>query len=280
MCKYYDITSSNNAYLFLLDTLGMQPSALIMEYLVECGGDVDLFLERNEYRLDDMNLHDVRFVAFHVTASLDDCQEIQANGIRDLQYTLSQETMLSRLLEQSGMFFDVHNSILNVDGRKYDINYEHYRTRTSLSTIEECLSSIAHRVYYDFCVNGFWVNDNIQRYGTHIHERPEFISKLITISPKARRLDDFWRTRSKPYKVFFFATLEQIHKFTFDLEKNDEPYNDEEQKKVKQWMLRMAINQAFDPGGEHYIYVRDHQFIPPEQIIKCEIIEMGNNVCQ
>lgn len=272
----FDITTPDNAYGFLLDTLGLQPEELIMEYLVECGRNIDVFVERNRHRFDNLNLQDVCFVAFHVTASLDDCKEIKENGIKDLQYVLSHNTMLSRLLKRGDINFDIENRIMYVNGRDYDVDYDHYRGRRLLTPQEECLGSISHRIYYDFCIDGFWNNDDIEGYGTDIHERPEFISKLIKVSPKAKSLDAFWRAKSKPYKVFFYATLDQIHKFTFDLEKNNDPYTEDEQAIIKDWMLSMAVDQAFDPGGEHYIYIRDHQHIPPEQIIKCEIIETAD----
>ena len=270
MSIIFDITSSAAAYSFLLDTLGLQPGELIMEYLVECGKDVDLFWERNRHRLDKLNLKDVHFVAFHVTGSLDDCQEIKKTGIRNLQYVLSHNTMLSRLLKRGDITFDIENRIMCVNGRTFDIDYEHYRGRCLFTPEEKHLDAIAHRIYYDFCVDGFWVNDDIEGYGTDIHERPEFISKLIKMSPKAKRLDAFWRSKSKPYKIIFYATLEQIHKFTFGLEKNYDPYTENEQETIKKWMLRMALDQAFDPGGEHYIYIRDNEYIPSEQIIRCE----------
>lgn len=219
----FDITTSNNARDFLLDTLKLRPDELVMEYLVECGRNIDVFVERNRYRLDNLNLQDVRFVAFHVTASLDDCKEIKENGIRDLQYVLSHNTMLSRLLKRGDINFDIENCIMNVNGRDYDVDYDHYRGRRLITFEEKYLDSIAHRIYYDFCIDGFWNNDDIEGYGTDIHERPEFISKLIKMSPKAKSLDTFWRVKSKPYKVFFYATLDQIHKFTFNLEKTTIP---------------------------------------------------------
>jgi len=268
----FDVTSSDNAYGFLLDTLGLQPGELIMEYLVECGRDIDLFLERNGNRLDEFDIQDVRFVAFHVTGSLDDCAEIKETGIQNLQYVLSHDTMLSRLLKRGDITFDVENRIMCVSGKTFDIDYEHYRGRRLITPEEKWLESISHRVYYDFCVDGFWTNDDIEGYGTDIHKRPEFISKLIKMSPKAECLDAFWRAKSKPYKIFFYATVDQIHKFTFGLEKNYDPYTEDEQEAVKNWMLRMALDQAFDPGGEHYIYIRDNEYIPPEQIIRCEIV--------
>jgi len=268
----FDITTADNAFGFLLDTLGLQPGELIMEYLVECGRDIDLFLERNRHRLDELDIHDVRFVAFHVTGSLDDCQEIKENGIRNLQYVLSHNTALSRLLKCDDITFDIEHRKMCINGRDFDVDYDHYRECGLLTPEEKYLDSIAHRIYYDFCVDGFWVNDNIERYGTDIHERPEFLSKLVKMSPEAARLDAFWRSKSKPYKIFFYATLDQIHKFTFDLENNYTPYTESEKEHVKNWMLRMAIDQAFDPGGEYYIYIRDYEYIPPEQIIRCETL--------
>ena len=270
MSIYFNITSPDNAYAFLLEALGMQPEDLIMEYSVECDKDVDLFWGRNGHRLDKLDIQDVHFVAFHVTGSLDNCQEIKESGIRDLQYVLSHNTMLARMLDRGDITFDIANRIMYVSGKGFDIDYEHYRGRSFLTPEEECLDSIAHRIYYDFCVDGFWANDDIEGYGTDIHERPEFISKLVKMSPKAKLLDTFWRSKSKPYKIFFYATIDQIHKFTFGLEKNYDPYTEEEQESIKKWMLRMALDQAFDPGGEHYIYIRDCKYIPSEQIIRCE----------
>lgn len=271
MCVYFDITSSDNAYAFLLDTLNFKPEELVTEYLIECGGNIDLFSERNVHRLDGLNLQDVRFVAFHVTASLDDCKEIKKIGIRDLQYVLSHNTTLTKLLNRCDIAFDIEKRLMRVNRRTFDIDYELYRGRISLTPEEKYLHSIAHRIYYDFCLDGFWVNNDIEGYGSDIHERPEFLSTLINISPKAKSLDSFWRAKSKPYKVFFFATLDQIHKFTFDLEKNYDPYTEHEQEAVKKWMLKKAVEQAYGANNEYYIYIRDYQHIPPEQIIKCEI---------
>lgn len=156
MSIYFDITSSDKAYGFLLDVLGLKSDDLIMEYLVECGRDTDLFLERNGHRLAALDLKDVRFVGFHVTASLDDCCEIKESGLKDLQYVLGHNTVLSRLLNQDGITFDIENRVMCVNGRSFDIDYEQYRGRRLLTPEEEYLDDIAHRVYYDFCIDGFW----------------------------------------------------------------------------------------------------------------------------
>lgn len=46
----FDITTPNSAYEFLLKNLDFQEEELVMEYLVECGGDAELFAERNVSR--------------------------------------------------------------------------------------------------------------------------------------------------------------------------------------------------------------------------------------
>ena len=270
MSVIYNITAPDLAYSFLLDTLGFQPGELIMEYRVICDGDMDLFWERNKNRLESFNIYDVRFIAFHVTGSLDDCCEIKEYGIRNLQYVLSHNTTLSRLLKKFGIQFDIENRIMLIDGKEYNVDYDYYRNLRVRNLTEKRLESVAHRLYYDFCVDGFFANDRIEDYGTRIHERPEFINTLIELSPKADRLDAFWSAKSTPYKIVFYATADQIHKFTFNLDKNYEPYTELEQDAIKKWMLINAVDRAFEPYGERFIYIRDDEYIRAEQIIRCE----------
>ena len=136
----------------------------------------------------------------------------------------------------------IEKHIMSVGGRDYDIDYHHYRGRRLLTPKEECPNSIAYRIYYDFCIEEFWHYDDIERYGTDIYKRPEFISNLIKMSPKAKNLDAFWRAKSKPYKVFLYATLDPIHKFTFDLENNYDIYTEDKQRIKKDRMLCMVVD--------------------------------------
>lgn len=268
----FNITTSNAAYDFLLDVLGLYAGELIMEYLVDCSGNVDMFVERNLHRLAHLDIFDVRFIAYHVTASLDDCEEIKRTGIRDLRYVLSHNTMLSNFLDRGGIQFDIENRAMLVDGDRFNIDYDFYRNRQLRTPEEKLLENIAHRVCYDFCVDGFLTSDDVKRYGTDIDKRPEFILKLIKVSPKVKELDEFWRSNSKPYKVYFYVTADQIHKFTFNLNNNYLPYSAYEQEQMKRWMLGWAVDRAFNTCGDLYIYIRDHEYVPPEQIINCELM--------
>ena len=85
------------------------------------------------------------------------------------------------------------------------IDYEHYRGRQFLTGNEEVLDRIAHRVFFDYCVNGFLVNDNVFNYGTRIHERPEFLMSLSDLLPDARKIEQYWETHAESYRVDFFV---------------------------------------------------------------------------
>lgn len=74
---------------------------------------------------------------------------------------------------------------ISCKGNSYDIDYEKYRNHHFLTGLDEKLDRVAHRVYYDFCVNGFMANDNVYNYGTNIHERPEFLMTLGEVKLRA-----------------------------------------------------------------------------------------------
>ena len=231
---------------------------------------------RNKSRVSDLDILDVHFVAFHVAGSLDGCHEIQETGIRNLQYVLSHDTMLSRQLNNFNIQFDIENREILIGGRRYNVDYKYYRKHPIEVCTDESVESIAHRLYYDYCISGFFANDHVEDYGTQIHQRPEFILKLLKLSPHAHELDTFWRKNSTPYKILFYATAEQIHKFTFDLKQSNEPYTKFEEDAIRKWMLINAIDRAFEPCGERFIYIRDEEYIPPNQIIRCEPMLTGH----
>ena len=85
------------------------------------------------------------------------------------------------------------------------------------------------------------------------------------------KVDDLQRDyRLLCFKTGFYATADQIHKCTFDLEKNYEPYTEFEQDAIKKWMLINAVDRAFELCGMRIIYIRDDEYIRAEQIIRCE----------
>lgn len=134
---------------------------------------------------------------------------------------------------------------------------------------------MAHRLFYDYCVNGFLMNDNIYRYGTDIHCRPEFILDLVKLFPNLRDMECEWLNSYKSYRIDFIAYINQIERFTFSLDEyRDPPFEDwdemSDEQKLKKWMLSYALDRAFDEMlGEEFLYVRSNISIPPNRIISC-----------
>lgn len=161
---------------------------------------------------------------------------------------------------------------ISCKGNSYDIDYEKYRNHHFLTGLDEKLDRVAHRVYYDFCVNGFMANDNVYNYGTNIHERPEFLMTLGEVFPQAQKVESFWRSKAKSYRVDFFATVDQVHRFNFELDEyRDPPYEDwdelDDEMKLKKWMLSHVIDRAHDDLGMTTLYIKDDVTIPANQII-------------
>ena len=74
-----------------------------------------------------------------------------------------------------------------------------------ISKIDKVLERISHRVFYDFCVNGFLANENVFNYGTRIEKRPEFLMTLSELLPNAKKIENYWIDHSKSYRINFYA---------------------------------------------------------------------------
>ena len=268
----FDLRTCDAAYYFVLDFIGMTPDEYITERIINCENDFETFWCRNIERIKSVDISGLRLMAFHVVGSLDECREIKDNGLMNLQSVLSKETILKKFLEKAGVTFDIPTKRVKCNGNTYDIDYEKYKGHHFLTRIDEKLDRVAHRVYYDFCVNGFMANDNVFNYGTNIHERPEFLMTLGELFPQAEKVEDFWRTKAKSYRVDFYATVDQVHRFNFELDEyRDPPYEDwfdlDDDMKLKKWMLSHAIDRAHDDLGMTILYIKDDVIIPANQII-------------
>ena len=273
----YDLRTCDSAYYFLLNFMDMTPDEYITELVIECENNFERFWERNIDRISSIDISDLRIMAFHVVGALDKCKEIRENGLMNLKEVLKRDTVISRALDHYGIFFDIENRILHYNDEKYDIDYEKYRNRHFLSGLDEKLNTIAHRVYQDYCENGVLLNDDVLNYGTSIHERPEFFMTLVELSSEAEKLDEYWRNHSKSFVVNFYATIEQVHRFNFELDEwKDPPYEDwnklDDEMKLKKWMLSHAIDRANNCLGMQSLYIRDDVIIPPIQIESIEEI--------
>lgn len=282
MSMVFDLRTCDAAYKFVLDFLDMSGEDFIMNYVVECSSDIEKFWEQHFDAIDTIDIKNLKIMAFHVTTSSDECAEIRANGLKNLQKVLSENTALSRALKNHGVVFDIPRRKMKYNHQEIDIDYERYRDTDNLSEREEEIEKIAHRVFYDHCVDGFMVRDNIFTYST-IHKYPEFLLKIEDAFPELQALVSDWIQVSKPYRVDFYAYYPQLHDFTFDFgEKQYSPHDIYQEltyeQSIKKWMLSKAICRSSDRLGDVPLYVEDDVDIPPEQIVSCTpILEENNN---
>lgn len=273
----FDLRTTDSAYSFVLDTLGITGEQFIDEYIIACDRDYERLWEKYYRQLKHIDASKIRVWAFHITGSLDHCQSIMHEGLRNLHHALSSGSKMADVFQKYGLEFDVGNKVMYFNGIAYDVDYQKYRNRCNLYGKDELLSRIAHRLCKDFCVNGFMCNDDFRSYGFDICIRPEFILDLVNMFPELSELDLEWRRCSTSYKVNFFAYLDQLERYNFDLDEyRDPPYArwddlDDNDKAIK-WMIGRAIDRAFDELGDTYLYVRSNFYIPAEQIDDCERI--------
>lgn len=273
----FDLRTTDSAYYFVLDVLGYTGEQFIDDYIVECNRDYELLWSKHYNQLKHIDSNKIRIWSFHITGSLDHCKDIQEEGLRNLHYALSVDSKMAQMFRKYNLEFDVENKMMYFEGVSYNVDYRKYQNRCNLYGKDEQLSSIAYRLSKDFCVNGFMCNDNFLSYGFDVHIRPEFIIDLVNMFPQLSELDLEWRRNSTSYKVNFFAYIDQLERYNFDLDEyRDPPYdmwyelNDND--KVIKWMLGRAINRAFNELGDTYLYVKSNLHIPPEQIDDCEKI--------
>lgn len=88
-------------------------------------------------------------VAFQVTTCNDECAEIKKNGLRNLQWVLSNDTALCRFLKEHNISFDIESKLMYIGGNAYGVDYEKYMNLDVISRRKEQLHKIGHKIYYD-----------------------------------------------------------------------------------------------------------------------------------
>ena len=95
---------------------------------------------------------------------------------------------------------------------------------------------------------------------------------LGELLPQAQKVEAIWKNKAKSYRVDFYATVNQVHRFNLDLDEyRDPPYESwlelDDEMKLKKWMLSHAIDRAHDDLSMTILYVKDDVVIPANQII-------------
>lgn len=117
----YDIRTCDSARQFVLDFMNMTPNEFETEYNDECQKDFEKFWERNIDRIQEVDISNIKIMAFHILGALDECEEIKKNGLKNLQEVLSNDTLLKKKLSKAGIEFDIPGKSMICNGTSYDI---------------------------------------------------------------------------------------------------------------------------------------------------------------
>lgn len=117
----FDISTPDSAFQFVQDFFNITGSEFIDKYIIESNSNIDEFWDRHLVYIDSIKIDRLKYKVLHVTSNWDECSEIKANGIKNLQKVLSEQTVLSSLLLKYGVRFDVGNKV--VSGGMYSTAY-------------------------------------------------------------------------------------------------------------------------------------------------------------
>ncbi len=120
---YFDLRSCDSAYKFVLDFMRMTPDEFITERVINCECEFEHLWTRNITRIQEVDISQLRIMGFHILGSLNGCEEIKKNGLWSLKKVLSNDTRLSYLLKEQGIYIDISNKMLHVGAKQYDMDY-------------------------------------------------------------------------------------------------------------------------------------------------------------
>ena len=266
---YYDITNPNASYSWLYETLKVREGELIGDYIIECHSDPNEFYERYRTVIDKIDIENLEIVAFQVTSNDNKCDDIKRNGLHNLQWVLSNDTVLNKYLKKYKISFDIGNKLLYIDGDRYDIDYEKYKDLDVISKRKEQLHNIGHKIFYDFQINAFLFCEDIYKYST-IHEAPEFLFTLSNVNKYTRELYETWKNNCETYVVKFKVKLKKLEYYTFYNSKIE--YEKDKQENwtyLRKQLVSMALESMMgNSASEIYAYIKPNTVIIPENIIE------------
>lgn len=267
LIMYYDITTPDAAYYWIYETLQINHRMFWESYLLKCNKDIDLFCEMYAEQIEKIDIENIEIIAFQVTSNSDNCESVKKYGIRNLQWILSNDTELNKLLQRSGILFNVEQRTMCIDGKKYDIDYNKYKDRPVGR--EDKLESIAHKVYYDFQINGFFFCKDIADYSV-ICRMPEFLFTLAQFSKKAKLIEDMWIDQNDAYVVKYKAKVKDFAWFSFY--DNEAAYSDDKignYQYLKNKLVALAVDgMNGELQKDVFAYMNQNTVILPKDILE------------
>lgn len=264
---YYDITTPDTAYNWIYDTLQINQGMFLESYLLKCNKDIDLFCKMYAKKIEKLDIENLEIVAFQVTSNSDNCESVKKHGIRNLQWVLSNDTEMNKLIQKNGISFDLEQKAMYIDSKKYDVDYDKYKGKFLIEGDE--LESIAHKLFYDFQINAFLFCKDIGKYSV-IYNTPEFLYTLAQFSQKARLIEDIWKEQSDTYVVKYKAKIDDFAWFTF-YDKEESFYDDQIKNYwcLKNKLIMLAIDGMNGELSENvFAYMNQNTVILPQNILE------------
>lgn len=270
MVNDYDITEPDKAMEWICHVLEIEPGQLIDDYVLKCGTDLDVFYEMYYNKLKKIDTRELNLVVIHVTSNNDNCENIQKYGIKNLQSVLAEKNELSEFLKNKGISFNILEKKMYINDNEYEICYDDLLIMKCRTNEQNKLKKIAHKIYFDYQINGFFYNENILNYGTNIHKNPEFLLTLSEFDETTYGLDKEWGDTNRGYVIKYKTKIENFAEYTFELSKieMEEELNGKGDK-IKKFLLTKAMLSCFGKTSEIFAYMKPDKIIKPNEIIEC-----------
>lgn len=212
--------------------------SLLGEYLLgrhlASGGNMDtieeaeLFLERFNIDVNNVDDRNIYLRLKHVTTSTDELRCLRENGLRDLKFMLQEPTPLNQFLKDNGIEINVDERIIKIDGVQYPIFKS--EEAKELCTLQ-CSEEDCYGCKYKERTNRLWLklykyrceieafsrgdNEKIEGYSC-VNRNPEILwnlDEIIKYLGQDTRLERNWHqeNNNKFYVIDFEVSLSNLN---------------------------------------------------------------------
>lgn len=216
----------------------------------------DKLLFENDTSFDSLDVKTLALKVMHYTSNNDNCDAIRKLGLGDLQFVLTEDTPLKRFLDSKNIAIYPDTCTLVYKDKQYDITYK------TEGFDKPVTHKIAHKIYYDNQLNGFFRNSNIERYGARVDKRPEFLYNIDDCFKL--NLSYEWEKECKPYMVTYLAPVSDFALFTFY---DTDRCKDFDEQIVAERLIQKALGVvSLADYDEIFAYMKQKIIVKPNQI--------------
>ena len=152
----FDLRTVDDAKKFLIDWLEVNNLSLTEYILLNSDGiDVDDFCQEHKIDLNELEIHNLTYIASHVTTSSDELETIKTYGLMDLKLALSSPTPLKEFLAEHVIEFDIVSKTMKLGTEVFDVSYKR-KNFIDRDSLEGKLNRIAHKLFYDSQISSFF----------------------------------------------------------------------------------------------------------------------------